>query len=127
MMKLIRWFLGKVILFLNAVFPPSNPVSRDQASQMRIDQETRSLILYQFEACPFCVKVRRTVKRLGLTIELRDAKVSPYSDELLKGGGQLQVPCLKITDKDGKIRWLYESSEINAYLENRFAPQAAVS
>ena len=38
-----------------------------------------------------------------------------------QGGGQNQVPCLKITDDKGETTWLYESSAIIQYLQNRFA------
>jgi hypothetical protein len=79
-MKLIRLVLGKVILGLDCVFTPSG-VKRDPAKQAEIDAETANYSLYQFEACPFCVKVRRTIKRQSLKIELRDAK---NNEELIK-------------------------------------------
>jgi glutaredoxin len=120
-MKAIRWFLGKLILALNALFPPKLTVTRSSADQTRVDQECTQLSLYQFEACPFCVKVRRAIKRMGLRIELRDAqKNEAFAQELLAGGGQRQVPCLRIVEGSG-TRWLYESSDIIAYLESRFA------
>ena len=39
---------------------------------------------------------------------------------LLEGGGKVKVPCLRI-EENGQVRWMYESSEIIAYLEGRFA------
>ena len=33
----------------------------------------------------------------------------------MAGGGKTMVPCLRIESKDG-VEWLYESSDINAYL-----------
>jgi glutathione S-transferase len=75
--------------------------------------------LYHFEACPFCLKVRREIKRLGLSVELRDIKRSRvFHDQLMKGGGEYQVPCLKIPGQPEQ--WMYESSDINAYLNSRF-------
>ena len=82
----------------------------------------KGLVLYQFNGCPFCVKVRRELKRLGLRIELKDAdKVPAFKAELLKGGGELQVPCLRIPEGDGKFRWMYESSAIVEYLRKLVA------
>lgn len=40
---------------------------------------------------------------------------------LEKEGGKIQVPCLQIVDTDGKSSWLYESADINQYLEKQFA------
>ena len=44
---------------------------------------------------------------------------SPYRDEMLQGGGKIQSPCLRI-DTAGEVEWLYESSEIIKYLQQRF-------
>jgi len=80
------------------------------------------MALYQFNQCPFCVKTRRTIRRLGLNIELRDARNdSKWNAELIEQGGKYQVPCLRFVDDDGKDNWLYESSAINNYLDSRFA------
>jgi glutaredoxin len=124
-MKLIRWLLGKIILFLDRSFPPkalTPTLQRTANQQALLDQATRNLALYQFESCPFCVKVRRQIRRYGLKIELRDAKDAVAAQELLTGGGQLQVPCLRIQGPGGgEVRWIYESDTINRYLEDRFA------
>jgi len=123
-MQAVRWVLGRIILFLNAVFSPRGIV-RHQEAQRTVDAKTRQLILYQFAACPFCVKVRRVMKRLSLRIETRDAKNDQRCrQELLDGGGRYQVPCLKIVEEDGNVRWLYESGAIARYLEQRFATLA---
>ena len=119
-MNAIRWILGKIILLIERLFSPKG-VQRSAEDQAKSDRQTSHLALYQFEACPFCVKVRFALKRLGLHIELRDAKNNPqYKRELIEGGGEYQVPCLKIENTDGKIQWMYESSDINRYLEERF-------
>jgi glutaredoxin len=116
-MKFIRWFLGKIILFLDSAFVPRS-VERNPEQQKKLDEKMKSFTLYQFETCPFCVKVRRAMKRMGLKIELRDIKKVPsYAEELLKKGGQLQAPCLKISNPNGSVRWLYESNDIIAFLE----------
>ncbi|WP_264406595.1 glutaredoxin family protein [Vibrio owensii] len=119
-MKFIRWILGKIILLLNAVFSPRG-VKRSSEAQKSVDDKAKNYALYQFEACPFCVKVRRAMKRQSVNIELRDAKNDPVHREVLEqGGGRVKVPCLRI-EKDGETQWLYESSDIVAYIEKEFA------
>jgi glutaredoxin len=120
-MKAIRWFLGRVILLLDAVFKAKPEVKRTPDAQSQVDKQTHELALYQFEACPFCVKTRRAISRLDLKIQTHEASPeTSYSQELLREGGQLQVPCLKIKEADGSFRWMYESDEIIGYLKNRF-------
>ncbi|MCP5301280.1 MAG: glutathione S-transferase N-terminal domain-containing protein [Chromatiaceae bacterium] len=114
--QLIRWPIGRLILFVDALTAPRRP-QRQPAEQARVDATTHGLSLYQFHACPFCVKTRRALRRLGADIELRNAKLAPWRDELLDGGGRLQVPCLRIPQTDGGVHWLYESDDIIAYLE----------
>ena len=119
-MRVIRLVLGKLILFFNWLFTPSG-VKRNPTLQASIDEQTRQLTLYQYEACPFCVKVRRQMKRQSLNIETRDVKRSEAAKEqLLAGGGLLKVPCLRIEDDQGQPQWMYESSDIINYLEGRF-------
>ncbi len=118
-MQVIRWILGRLILTLNAIFTPRS-MQRDAKTQQQVDQQTTAMALYQFEACPFCVKVRRQMKRLNLNVELRDAKNDArYSEELTQQGGKRKVPCLRI-EEDERVRWLYESNDINAYLAQKF-------
>jgi len=119
-MTLIRFVLGRLILFFNWLFTPRSIV-RTPEGQAAIDAQTANLVLYQYEACPFCVKVRRAMKRHALKIETRDAKRNQIArEELLAGGGELQVPCLRIEEGDRGYRWMYESSDIIRYLEGRF-------
>ena len=121
-MAFIRWFLGRIILTINFLTTPRG-MKRSKEAQAQVDQQTRHLAIYQFHACPFCVKVRRALKRYSLNIELRDAKNNAmYKEELLKEGGRVQVPCLRISNDDGSVSWLYESSDIIRYLEQRFVP-----
>lgn len=119
-MQVIRWILGRLILLFNAVFSPK-PMKREAAQQQQIDDEMRRIQLYQFEACPFCVKVRRTAKRLNLPLETRDAKQASWEQELINGGGKRKVPCLRVEQDNGEIEWMYESADIINYLEQRFA------
>lgn len=119
LMKLVRKGLGAILLTLDRLTHPI-PLKRDPKRQEQVDQETHLLTLYHMEACPFCIKTRREITRLGLKIESRDILRNPSSgEELVREGGLDQVPCLKITE-GGKVRWLYESSDINEYLRKRF-------
>ena len=114
---IVRNVLGELIVSLNWVFKPSQ-LKRSPEAQALLDQKCQGLSLYEFRRCPFCVKVRRHMHRLNIDIERRDIKKhANYRSELLKDGGRIKVPCLKIESSDG-VEWLYESSDINAYLNN---------
>lgn len=125
---LIRYFFRALravltpFLLLGDKLTTPKSMEREPDEQARVDAETRDLALYQFPACPFCIKSRRAIRRLGLNIELRNAQhEGDHRDALLKNGGKLQVPCLRIVHSDGRVEWLYESVEIIRYLEDRFA------
>ena len=118
-MFIIRWILGRIILFFNFLFSPKR-LKREASEQAAIDAQTESMQLYQYQACPFCVKVRREMRRNGLNIETVDAKKEENQHQLKSLGGMLQVPCLRI-EEAGKVSWMYESSAINHYLNNRFS------
>jgi glutaredoxin len=119
MIKIVRWVVGSLILFFNWVFTPRS-IKREAALQATIDQQTAGLSLYQYPACPFCVKVRRAMKRNSLNIHTIDTKRCETSKkELVEGGGKLKVPCLRIEENTGEVRWMYESSEIISYLEDK--------
>lgn len=110
-----RKLIGNFILAADKVTSPKGP-ARSAQEQALLDEKTNSLVLYEMLACPFCVKVRREVKRLGLNIQRRDVKRDQTDmQDLLNGGGKFQVPCLRI-DKQSEITWLYESDDIIDYL-----------
>ncbi|MGB0893302.1 MAG: glutathione S-transferase N-terminal domain-containing protein [Parashewanella sp.] len=115
-MFIIRWVLGKFILILDFVFSPKKGQHAPE-KQAKLDEVTAKLKLYQYAACPFCVKVRREIKRQGLNIELVDAKQTESQQELVNLGGKKKVPCLRI-EKADQIEWLYESNDIINYLDD---------
>jgi len=120
-MRIIHWLLGSLILFVDWLTTPKG-IQRAEDIQAAINEQTSVLTLYQYKACPFCVKVRRSLKRLSLPIETRDAKrCDTAKGELLAGGGRLKVPCLRVVDAAGGESWMYESKDIIDYLEGRFA------
>jgi len=125
---LIRYFFRGVRLILAPVMLISEKLSTPKAvertaeEQANVDQACQNLALYQFRTCPFCIKVRKEIARLGLNIELRDAQLDPaHKQALLEGGGKVKVPCLNITHEDGREEWLYESDVINTWLHKKFA------
>lgn len=120
-MSIVRWLLGRIILFFNWLTLPKKP-DHSPEKQAELDAQTANMALYQYAACPFCVKTRRAIRRLGLNIELRDARNNPqYRAELEQRGGKQQVPCLRIEDPNGSVSWLYESGDIIDFLQKRFA------
>ena len=118
--KLLRIVLGPVMLLREKLTRPQGIV-RPQAAQQSADLQCQSLALYQYKTCPFCMKVRHEMARLSLNIQRIDAQPPGADrDALTREGGQTKVPCLKITDAQGKSQWLYESDKIIGYLRGRF-------
>lgn len=119
--RTIRRLLGPVMLLIEKMTSPRG-IHRPAEQQQQIDQLTQNMALYQFKTCPFCMKVRREIKRQSLNIELRDAQHdNQHRQQLLHGGGQIKVPCLRIIDEDGQPAWLYESSDVIQFLRRLVA------
>lgn len=115
--KLVRLILGPVMIAWEWLTTPKG-VQRSPEDQAAMDARTAGLALYEFRTCPFCIKVRRTVARHSLNIARHDAQHDPVARrQLEEGGGQVKVPCLRISEADGSVRWLYESDAINGYLD----------
>ena len=118
-LRLLREGSGRVLILIDWLFKPS-VVKRNDEEQAKVDQETKILKLYQFYACPFCVKTRRAIKRLNLKVEIRDAQTAgQFRKELEISGGKIKVPCLKL-EGAGEATWIYESNDIIKYLDERF-------
>ena len=119
LMKALRVGLGQLIIAGDFLTRPGKR-QRSAQAQAAVDESARALTLYQFHACPFCVKTRRSLRRLNVPVALRDAKNNETDRQaLLAGGGRIKVPCLRI-EEDGKTTWMYESKAIIAYLDQRF-------
>ena len=71
--------------------------------------------LFIYETCPFCLKVRDSMKGMGYKegedIQLVDAHQEDNKERLLKLGGKVQVPFLVDNEK-----MMYESDDIISYL-----------
>ena len=116
----LRNALGCVIVFFDLI-TRGRKLKRSAQAQQQVESQLASLALYQFFACPFCIKTRRKMYKLNLPIVKRSiSKDSPYRDDLLQNGGKIQAPCLRI-ENQGEVTWLYESKAIISYLEQRFA------
>ena len=121
----LRTVLGPVMLLKETLTRPK-AMARPPAEQATVDGACQDLALYQYQTCPFCIKVRQQMRSLSLNIEKYDAQhEGPHRTHLLQGGGQAKVPCLKITNEAGQIQWMYESGTINAYLKQRFSSDLA--
>ncbi|MBV1810958.1 glutathione S-transferase N-terminal domain-containing protein [Pseudomonas viridiflava] len=118
-MKALRVGLGQLVIGIDFLTRPSKK-KRDPAAQAAVNQSAQDLTLYQFHACPFCVKTRRALRRLNVPVALRDAKNNELDRQtLLNEGGKIKVPCLRIEEGD-KTVWMYESNVIIDYLDKRF-------
>ncbi|TBU87005.1 glutaredoxin family protein [Phytopseudomonas dryadis] len=122
--KALRLGLGQLIVGLDLATRPA-PMKRAAEDQAAVERAAGHLTLYQFKACPFCVKIRRTLHRLNVPVALRDARNdAQHRQALAEQGGKIQVPCLRI-EENGQSTWLYESKAIAAYLQQRFAASQA--
>ena len=116
--------VGSLIRIVDFLTSPS-PMQRSASEQAKIAEDCKNLTLYQYPSCPFCVRVRRNMKRLNLPIRQIDPrKDDQWMQQLVNEGGKAQVPCLQIVDGNGSSNWMYESADINSYLDQRFAPTA---
>ncbi|MDG1480170.1 MAG: glutaredoxin [Myxococcota bacterium] len=87
---------------------PSTPAARPE----------HTLVLYKYDACPYCRRVMQVVDRLRLqgTIEYRDTRTEPkWRGDLQERTGRTQVPCLFI---DGEA--MFESADIGDWLQSNY-------
>jgi len=73
------------------------------------------LVLYEFESCPYCRKVREALTRLDLEVDVRPCPKGGkrYRPELIARGGKAQFPYL-VDPNTGEE--MYESDAIVRYL-----------
>ncbi len=121
LLKIIRNVLGYGIATVDIITRPK-AMKRSPEQQSQVDAQTASMALYQFKACPFCIKTRRAIHKLGLNIQTRDAMNDAQArNELEQMGGKVQVPCLRIQEDGKDDIWLYESGEIIQFLQQKFS------
>ena len=86
-------------------------------------EQARDLALYHFVGCPYCTRVTRALRELGVAVEMRDIRAEPaHRARLVRARGRATVPVLLITDEAGAEQWMPESLDIVAYLRRRFSP-----
>lgn len=79
--------------------------------------KAHQLVLYKFDACPYCQRVLAFLRQHPIPVTYKDIHATPaFREELVALGGKGQVPCLSI---DGEP--LYESSDILSYLQQYIA------
>jgi glutaredoxin len=116
--KGIRNGLGLIIVFVDWVSRPK-AAQRSAEEQVKAQTAVSGISLYQFFACPFCVKTRRAIHALNVNIESRDInKNLHFRTELQENAGKVKVPCLRIEEND-EVRWMYESNDIIEFIQNR--------
>ena len=99
----------------------TDEMTRTPEEQAKVDQQCRTLALYEYESCPFCRRVLHEIERLSLNIELRNTREDATArEELRQGGGRTMVPCLRIAQETGETHWMYESADIVAWLRQQF-------
>jgi len=77
------------------------------------------LVLYDFEACPYCRKVREALSILDLDAEIRPCPHggTRFRPEVQRRGGRMQFPYL-VDPNTGKA--MYESDDIVRYLATEY-------
>ena len=91
--RTLRIVLIPFMLLWERITTPRGVV-RPAQDQQRVNEQTSNMVLYQFRTYPFCIKVRREIRRLSLNIELLDAQHdAQHRAALMEGGGSVQVPC----------------------------------
>ena len=80
------------------------------------------LSLYITRYCPFCIYVVRSIKQLGVDIELRDInKDSAARADLIKARNRQTVPVLRISNEGEPDTWMPESADIVRWLNAQYA------
>lgn len=82
------------------------------------------ITLYARRLCPFCVRVKRTLKALDLEYETRYVSFVPALRSTVKEiSGQSKVPV--IVDPEHGVEGMNESRDIVAYLEETYGQDSA--
>jgi len=119
--RALRW-LSPLNTVSAAVASAARPRGRE-VRRPRPDQPDALIELYNFEASPYCRKVREALAALDLDYLVRNvAKKSARRPELVARGGKMQVPYL-VDPNTGAA--MYESDEIVAYLRATYGEISA--
>jgi len=106
----ITAFAATLVRVGRGIFPTVTAATRTDPPQL--------IELFDFEACPYCRRVREVLCELDLDyLEHPIAKGSPRREKLRELGGKVQVPFL-VDPNTGTS--LYESDDIIAYLNDTY-------
>jgi len=110
----ISSYAATVARFGRGIYPI---ITRDKRAR-----RARLIELYDYEACPYCRKVRELLCELDLDVLVHPVAHGSRRRETLKRiGGKMQVPY--IIDQNTTTS-MYESAKIAAYLETTYGPAA---
>jgi glutathione S-transferase len=100
---------------------------RDTSSVLQTaPRPQKPLILYEYDASPFCKRVRETINLLDLTVEYRPcpgARQSSFSEELFERTGKQTVPYL--IDPNTGVE-MFESDDQIQYLLDTYGPDKSL-
>ncbi|MEM9071104.1 MAG: glutathione S-transferase N-terminal domain-containing protein [Myxococcota bacterium] len=113
--------LLRVVSPLNTLGAALASASRPRGGKVKSAHDNGDLelmVLYNFEASPYCRKVREVLAELDLSYRVVNvAKRSVHRPELVALGGKMMVPYL--LDPNGDVA-MYESDDIVAYLRRTY-------
>lgn len=100
---------------------------RDSSTVLKdAPRPSQPLILYEYDASPFCKRVRETMNILDLTVEYRPcpgARAGKFSEDMLKRTGRQTLPFL--VDPNTGVE-MFESGDIINYLLDTYGPSPDV-
>ena len=122
LLKIFREGVGGLMALISFLTRPRK-IKRTAEVQLEVEKQAAAFSLYQYFACPFCIKTRRAIHRLNIPMEYRDAQPrdGEHRTTLAQEGGTVKVPCLRI-EKGDEVVWMYESNDIINYLNQQFDP-----
>ncbi len=101
-----------IIDLIQRLFGSFDPMAYEAPVGIPSPDEPRTLELYKFDTCPFCIRVMRVVDKTGVDVTYRDTRGdSAASDFLFEQTGRTTVPCMFI---DGVP--MFESADISKWL-----------
>ena len=85
--------------------------------QFILRRMTEQYLLYHYDSCLYCRRVREFLDGADMRIPMRDILLDREAHvDLIRGGGKGTVPCLRIERHAEDVEWLYESVDIVEYL-----------
>lgn len=119
-MNLTRQLKGKTLNLADRLVP-AKPVERSREEQTLLNRESRRMHLYYSRNCPASILVKRYFEKTGLhPVSKEVERVDAYRNELVNGGGESRVPCLRVRHGE-QDSWIYSPEAILNYLEDKIS------